>query len=107
MNDILRKFRARAALIAVMMTAGSAIAAVSTAGSAAAATVYYVAPNGNDSAAGSQAAPWASIARAQALAQAGDTVYFRGGTYAYTRANSGCTSQTARVDAIILNKSGT
>ena len=55
---------------------------------AAAARSYYVAPNGNDSAAGTQAAPWASIARAQTVAQPGDTVYFRGGTYAYTRANS-------------------
>lgn len=73
---------------------------------AAAGQTYYVAPNGSDSAAGTQAAPWASIARAQSVAQAGDTVYFRGGTYAYTRANSGCSSQTARVDAITLNKSG-
>ncbi|MGI5149416.1 right-handed parallel beta-helix repeat-containing protein [Plantactinospora sp. CA-294935] len=73
---------------------------------AAAAQTYYVAPNGNDSAAGTQAAPWASIARAQTAAQPGDTVYFRGGTYAYTRANSSCTSQTARVDAITLSKNG-
>ncbi|MFJ9102235.1 right-handed parallel beta-helix repeat-containing protein [Streptomyces sp. NPDC102405] len=73
---------------------------------AAAATAYYVAPGGSDSAAGTQAAPWATIAHAQAVVQPGDTVYFRGGTYRYTRANSGCTSQTARVDAITLNKSG-
>jgi hypothetical protein len=73
---------------------------------AAAGQTYYVAPNGSDSAAGTQAAPWASIARAQSAAQAGDTVYFRGGTYAYTRANSSCPSQTGRVDAITLNKSG-
>jgi hypothetical protein len=31
---------------------------------------YYVAPNGSDSAAGTQAAPWESIARAQSVAQA-------------------------------------
>jgi hypothetical protein len=74
---------------------------------AAAAAAYYVAPNGNDSAAGTQAAPWQSIARAQTAAQPGDTVYLRGGTYAYTRANSTCGSRTARVDAITLNKSGT
>ncbi|HST81373.1 MAG TPA: hypothetical protein VLL08_06505, partial [Kineosporiaceae bacterium] len=36
-----------------------------------------------------------------------DTVYFRGGTYAYTRATTSCASQTARVDAITLNKAGT
>jgi hypothetical protein len=77
-----------------------------TIGPAAAANVYYVAPNGSDSAGGTQAAPWASIARAQSAAQPGDTIYFRGGTYAYTRANSTCASQTARVDAITLNKSG-
>lgn len=77
------------------------------AGSASAAgAVYYVAPSGNDGAAGTQAAPWASIARAQTAAKPGDTVYFRGGRYAYTGANSACSSQTARVDAITLNKSG-
>ncbi|MDT7782805.1 MAG: hypothetical protein QOF58_1224 [Pseudonocardiales bacterium] len=70
------------------------------------ANVYYVAPNGNDGAAGTQSAPWASIARAQTAAKAGDTVYFRGGTFAHTRANSACSSQTATVDAITLNKSG-
>jgi hypothetical protein len=43
---------------------------------------YDVAPNGSDSATGTQAARWASIARAQADAQAGDTVYLRCGTYA-------------------------
>ncbi|WP_271190311.1 right-handed parallel beta-helix repeat-containing protein [Dactylosporangium matsuzakiense] len=73
---------------------------------AAAGKVYYVAPSGSDAAAGTQAAPWASFAHAQAAAQAGDTVYFRGGTYSYTRASSGCSSGTARVDAITLNKSG-
>jgi hypothetical protein len=75
-------------------------------GSAAGKT-YYVAPNGSDSAAGTQADPWASIAHAQAVVAAGDTVYFRGGTYAYTRATTSCASQTARVDAITLNKAGT
>ena len=90
---------------------GSAVLVLSAAimpGTATAAgNTYYVAPNGNDGAAGTQAAPWASIARAQSVASAGDTVYFRGGTYAYTRANSACASRTARVDAITLNKSGT
>jgi len=92
----------RALLIAAVTVAPVAIVA----DPAAAAAVYYVAPNGNDTAAGSQAAPWATIARAQAVAQAGDTVYFRGGTYAYTHATTACPSQTGRVDAITLNKSG-
>ena len=76
------------------------------ASSPAAGRVYYVAPTGNDSAAGTQTAPWASIAHAQSVVQPGDTVYFRSGTYAYSRANSGCNSQTDRVDAITLSKSG-
>ncbi|MEH1125657.1 right-handed parallel beta-helix repeat-containing protein [Micromonospora sp. CPCC 206061] len=96
------------ALIAAVTVGPFAVVAVSaTTSGAAAGQVYYVAPNGSDSAAGTQAAPWASIARAQTAVQSGDTVYFRGGTYAYTRANSGCSSRTARVDAITLNKSGT
>jgi hypothetical protein len=72
----------------------------------AAGRVYYVAPSGSDGAAGTQTAPWASIAHAQSVVQPGDTVYFRSGTYAYTHADSGCKSQTDRVDAITLNKSG-
>ena len=94
--------------LAVAMTAvlAGTVGAFAPHAGAAAGQIYYVAPNGSDSAAGTQAAPWASIARAQAVAQAGDTVYFRGGTYSYTRANSSCANQTARVDAITLNKSG-
>jgi hypothetical protein len=99
--------RVAIALMAAVAVAFVAVVAPSgTRSDAAASQVYYVAPNGSDSAAGSQTAPWASIARAQAVAQAGDTVYFRAGTYTYTRANSGCASRTARVDAITLNKSG-
>jgi Protein of unknown function (DUF1565) len=95
-------YATRALLVAVITASPLVIAA----GPASAASVYYVAPNGNDSAAGTQAAPWATIARAQTAAKAGDTVYLRGGRYSYTRANSACSSQTARVDAITLNKSG-
>jgi hypothetical protein len=75
----------------VAMPPGSASASAAAAGN-----TYYVAPNGNDGAAGTQAAPWASIARAQAVAKAGDTVYFRGGTYAYTRANSAVRARPPR-----------
>jgi hypothetical protein len=96
------------ALLACAVTAGFVPPASSAAVSdAAAGEVYYVAPNGSDSAAGTQTAPWASIGHAQAVAQAGDTVYFHGGTYAFSQANSACKSQTDRVDAITLNKSGT
>ncbi|PNG24050.1 right-handed parallel beta-helix repeat-containing protein [Streptomyces cahuitamycinicus] len=101
------KFVTRALLLSVVTASSIVMAPGSASASAAAAgNTYYVAPNGNDGAAGTQAAPWRSIARAQAVAKAGDTAYFRGGTYAYTRANSACSSQTARVDAITLNKSG-
>jgi hypothetical protein len=98
---------ARALLMSAALLSPVVVVAVSATGSdAAAGLTYYVAPTGSDSAAGTQAAPWASIARAQTAAQAGDTVYLRGGTYAYTRANTTCASRTAQVDAITLNKSG-
>jgi hypothetical protein len=77
-----------------------------TASGWAAAATYYVAPNGDDSAAGTLAAPWKSIARAQAAAVPGDTVYFRGGAYVYTSGLSQCTSMTATVNVITLNKPG-
>jgi MYXO-CTERM domain-containing protein len=73
----------------------------------ASAAVYYVAPTGSDTAAGTQAAPFASWARAQTAASAGDTVYFRAGTYKYTDATSNCSSTSATVNAVVLSKSGT
>jgi len=45
------------------------------------ATNYYVAPEGSDAAAGTIGAPWATLDRAFDTALAGDTVFFRGGTY--------------------------
>ncbi len=93
------------ALVIATVTAfaGSSAAAASA---PAAGRAYYIAPTGSDSATGTQNTPWASIAHAQSVAQPGDTVYVRGGTYAYTHATSTCPSQTADVDAITLNKSG-
>ncbi|WP_322400762.1 right-handed parallel beta-helix repeat-containing protein [Massilia luteola] len=82
-----------------------ALAILSGAGGAAAAT-YYVAPGGNDAGAGTQAAPWASFAKAQAAAVAGDTVYFRGGAYVYHAGLNQCASMTDTVNVITLNKSG-
>jgi MYXO-CTERM domain-containing protein len=75
------------------------------AGAANAAT-YYVAPTGSDSAGGTLAAPWATIAHAQSVAAAGDTIYFRGGTYAFTAAQSACGSSSSTVNGVLLNKSG-
>jgi hypothetical protein len=91
---------------AVMASIVTVFAGTTTASTAASGKIYYVSPTGNDSAAGTQSTPWKTIAHAQSVAQPGDTVYFRGGTYTYTRANAGCSSQTDRVDAITLNKSG-
>jgi hypothetical protein len=74
-----------------------------------AATTYYVAPapTGSDNAAGTEAAPWASITHAQSKAAAGDTIYIRGGTYSITSGTNTCSSQTATVNAIALTTSGT
>src|SRR3954452_12668672 len=52
-----------------------------TAAGAHAATTYYVATTGNDGSAGSMAAPFRTITRGAGVAQSGDTVYVRGGTY--------------------------
>ena len=82
-------------------------AAMACAAAPAFAATYYVAPAGSDTAAGTQAAPWQSFAHAQAVAQPGDTVWFRGGRYAYTRATTSCASRRATVSAIVLDKSGT
>jgi hypothetical protein len=88
-------------------TTAAAVALALAAPSAASAATYYVAPTGSDTAAGTQAAPFASWARAQTAAAPGDTVYFRGGRYRYTDATSTCTSATATVNAVLLTKSGT
>ncbi|MBN1182830.1 MAG: DUF4990 domain-containing protein [Bacteroidales bacterium] len=54
---------------------------VITLSSIASAKTYYVAPQGNDSNPGSMSLPWLTWAKAFHTAQAGDTVYFRGGVY--------------------------
>jgi hypothetical protein len=43
--------------------------------------VFYIAPGGNDAAAGTITAPWRTIARASAALAAGDILYARGGVY--------------------------
>ncbi|GAA4983060.1 right-handed parallel beta-helix repeat-containing protein [Actinopolymorpha pittospori] len=67
----------------------------------------YVAPWGNDDANGSPNHPWATIAHAQEMVRPGDTVYLRGGTYAFTDAVDECASRTDSIDVIALTKSGT
>ncbi|WP_441291324.1 right-handed parallel beta-helix repeat-containing protein [Sorangium sp. KYC3313] len=69
---------------------------------------YYVAPApaGDDANAGTEAAPFASMAKAQSVAMAGDVFYFKGGTYTYTEGTTTCSSGTATISGVVLNKSG-
>jgi MYXO-CTERM domain-containing protein len=90
-----------AALLLMAITAGFASAR------AARAATYYVAPTGSDMAAGSEAAPWKSMAKAQTMAAAGDTILFRAGTYVYTAGTTACSSQTANISGVLLTKAGT
>ena len=48
---------------------------------------FFVAPDGRDENAGTREAPFATVQRAQAAVQPGDTVRIRGGTYQMTEAN--------------------
>ena len=68
---------------------------------------YFVAPGGDDAQAGTQSAPWATLAHAQATVSPGDTVYLRAGTYTYTAGVNTCASRQDTVNAITLDKSGT
>ena len=45
---------------------------------------YYVSPTGSDSAAGTSAAPFATLSKANSAAGAGDTIWVHGGTYYLT-----------------------
>ncbi|MCS0630081.1 right-handed parallel beta-helix repeat-containing protein [Telluria mixta] len=85
----------------------SLVIAAAFATAPASAATWYVAPTGSDTAAGSLAAPWQSFAHAQSMAQPGDTVVFRGGRYAFTKATTACASRRATVSAIVLDKGGT
>lgn len=71
------------------------------------ASVFYVAPDGNDRAAGRNVeTAWQTVQRAQQSVQAGDTVYFRGGRYAFTSGVNRCATRTDTVNAVTLDKSG-
>ncbi len=61
---------------------------------------YYVAPTptGDDDNPGTIDAPFATMARAQMAASAGDTCYFRDGVFAFTSSSA--------AEGIVLNKSG-
>jgi hypothetical protein len=55
---------------------------------------YYVSPSGSDSAAGTSAAPFATLSKANSAAGAGDTIWVHGGTYYLT-------------SQLVLSRSGT
>lgn len=65
------------------------------------ASVYYVATNGNDSNPGTLDRPFRTIQRGASVAQAGSTVYIRGGIYKeqVTISNSGTASAPIRIVA--------
>lgn len=59
---------------------------------------YFVAENGNDANPGTLGEPFATMARGQQAASAGDTVYLRGGTYRFV--------SNSAANGVTLNKSG-
>ena len=72
---------------------------VALSGAVVQAAEYFVAPDGDDAAAGSMSKPFASVERAQQAAAAGDTVWIRGGQYRF--------SGTTRTVGVAFTKSGT
>lgn len=70
------------------------------------AATYYVATGGSDSAAGSQAAPWRTIAYAVDRMQGGDTTYVKGGVYNETNGILFRRSGTASAPIKLLNAPG-
>jgi hypothetical protein len=71
-------FRFRCPIFLRTMVAGMALMLSASLGYAA---LFCVAPDGDDSHAGTREAPFATIQRAQKAAEPGDTVYIRGGIY--------------------------
>lgn len=70
------------------------------------AKVIYVAPDGDDGAAGSIGAPLATLPAAYSKSAGGDTIYFRGGTYQVTDAQVMKTDNTYAY-VFALEKAGT
>jgi hypothetical protein len=76
---MLRRFATeRAPRALACLAVGTAVAATASVASAA---TFVVAPNGDDRAAGSASAPWATLAHAAAVAPAGSVVQVRSGRY--------------------------
>ncbi len=64
---------------------------------------YYVSPSGSDGNAGTIDAPFFNLSTAVAQAKAGDTIYMRGGTYAYSATIRLTASGNANYRIHILN----
>lgn len=66
---------------------------------------WYIAPTGDDSAAGDLEHPFAGLRRAQAAASPGDTVHVRGGKFSFTNDDLAA-PRGVFARAIVLDKSG-
>ncbi|MBE7170227.1 MAG: DUF4990 domain-containing protein [Williamsia sp.] len=69
------------------------------------ASTFYVSPDGNDNNDGTKAHPFATVQKAQAAVNPGDTVYLRGGTYHMTEAQM-AHQERGYACMTYLNKSG-
>jgi parallel beta-helix repeat protein len=75
-------------------------------------STFYVATGGNDSAAGSSAAPWRTLQHAVDAIHAGDTILVESGTYVGCRignsgtASAGCTLKADTGAKVVLNAPG-
>lgn len=67
---------------------------------------YYISPQGNDSGDGTIESPFASLVPIQKKVKPGDNVYFRGGTYQPTTAQSMGVMASIYSCAFILDKNG-
>jgi hypothetical protein len=67
---------------------------------------YFVAPTGDDASAGTLAAPFATVQRAQQAVAPGDTVWLRGGDYRPTESQI-TRRERGQAHVIVLAKSGT
>src|SRR6266699_878074 len=67
------------------------------------ATIYYVAPTGNDANPGGQSQPFRTIKKGVSILQPGDTLYIRQGTYAEAiRTSTGIPSGTSWSNAVTI-----
>lgn len=90
------RFMIRCALIVILTALAPPLSAAE----------YYVAPAGNDTAAGTRDAPFATVQRAQKAAAPGDVVFLRGGTYAM-KENQIAQKRKVHASITLLDKSGT